>query len=95
MKGLTMNCNAFNHHDLWSTAVSNIYIAHPSAHPLGGTNKPSDHSVIKMDNPPSASITNLTATKADTATNAHTTTYQSTDGTATRVSFAMDSSITH
>jgi len=25
-KGLTMNCNAFDRRDLWSTAISNIYI---------------------------------------------------------------------
>ena len=46
-----------------------IYIfARPSAHLLGGTSNPSDHSAIKTDNPPTASTTNLTATKADTAT---------------------------
>ena len=46
-----------------------IYIfACPSAHLLGGTSNPSDHSAIKMDNLPSTSTTNLTATKVDTAT---------------------------
>ncbi|KIM51259.1 hypothetical protein SCLCIDRAFT_33589 [Scleroderma citrinum Foug A] len=94
-KGLTAHCNAFNRCDLWSTVTPNILCVRPPAHSLEEVEKPSDHSAIKMDNPPSASITNLTATKVDTATNAHTAAYQSTDGTATCASFATDSSITH
>ena len=94
-KGLTAHCNAFDRRDLWSTVTPNILCVRPPAHSLEEVENPSDHSAIKTDKPPSASITNLTATKADTATNAHTTAYQSTDGTATRASFATDSSIAH
>ena len=94
-KGLTAHCNAFDHRDLWSMVTPNILCVRPPAHSLEEVEKPSDNSAIKMDNPPSASVTNLTATKVDTTTNAHTTAYQSMDGTATCASFAMDSSITH
>jgi len=94
-KGLTAHCNAFDRRDLWSTVTPNILCVQPPAHSLEEVESPSDHSAIKTDKPPSTSITNLTATKADTATNAHTTAYQSMDGTATRASFATDSSIAH
>jgi len=69
-KGLTAHCNAFDRRDLWSTVTPNILCVRPPAHSLEEVENPSNHSAIKTDNPPSASITNLTTTKADTATNA-------------------------